>query len=76
LKSQTKKLPGRGGLFFFLRYVDNIGFYSLFDKKLQNIKSSPVGKPSIVVLFADTVVWDNEDATKREGIPAFENQMG
>ena len=38
-----EKLSGRGGLVFFLRYVENIRFYSLFDKKFQNIKGSLKG---------------------------------
>lgn len=153
-----EKLSGRGGLLFFLRYVENIGFYSLFGKRFQNIKGSLKGlsvgqfikqmlaffingddlsmgsfdrrkadeayqallenrpedmasshqikrffrrlmpvplrvyrnillilfiwrlrveKPSIVVLFADTVVWDNDDADKREGVePTYKKKKG
>jgi len=153
-----EKLSGRGGLVFFLRYVENIRFYSLFDKKFQNIKGSLKGlcvgqfikqmlaffingddlsmasfdrrkadeayqtllenrsedmasshqikrffrrlmlvplrvyrnillilfiwrlrveKPSAVVLFADTVVWDNDDAKKRQGVePTYKKKKG
>lgn len=154
----NEKLSGRGGLFFFLRYVENIGFYSLLDKKLNNIKGSLKGlgvgqfikqmlaffingddlsmasfdrcntddayqtllentpddmasshqikrffrrlipvpilvyrhillilfiwrlrveKPSIVILFGDTVVWNNDDAKKRQGVePTYKKEKG
>ena len=154
----NEKLSGRGGLFFFLRYVENIGFYSLFGKKFKNVKGSLKGlsagqfikqtlaffmngddlsmtsfdrrkadeayqallenrpedmasshqikrffrrlmpvplkvyrsvllvlfiwrlrveKPSVVVLFGDTVVWNNDDAKKRQGVePTYKKKKG
>jgi len=36
----TEKISGRGGLFFFLQYVENIGFYSLFEKHFGFLKAS------------------------------------
>ena len=154
----NEKLSGRGGLLFFLRYVENIGFYSLIDKKMNNIKGSLKGlgvgqfikqilayfingddlsmssfdrrkadeayqmllenrsedmasshqikrffrrlmplptlvyrrillllfiwrlrveKPTTVVLFADTVVWNNDDAKKRQGVePTYKKKKG
>ncbi len=39
----NEKIPGRGGLVFFLRYVEQIGFYKLSEKLLGNIRISSKG---------------------------------
>lgn len=39
------KISGRGGLSFFLRYVEQIGFYSLTEKLLGDIRISRKGFP-------------------------------
>lgn len=154
----SEKLSGRGGLVFFLRYVENIGFYRLFEdyfaflKKsvkglstyqfikqllahfidgtemaisafdrrkddqgyaaiLENLKDEMasshqikrmfrkllvvpnrlyrkilhllflwrlrVEKPTVIILFADTMVLDNNDAQKREGVePTYKKKRG
>jgi hypothetical protein len=152
------KMSGRGGLFFFLRYVENIGFYSFFEKHFHFLKVSGKGlsiiqfikqilaffidgsdlsmtgfdrrktdeayaailentpdqmasshqikrffrklilvpnwlyrkillvlflwrlhveKPEIIELFADSTVWDNNDAEKRQGVaPTYKRKKG
>jgi hypothetical protein len=36
-----------------------------------------VEKPSIVILFGDTVVWKNDDAEKRQGVePTYKEEKG
>jgi hypothetical protein len=37
------KMSGRGGLFFFLRYVENIGFYPFFENYFGFLKGSSKG---------------------------------
>ena len=37
------KIPGRGGLAFFLRYVEQIGFYELSEKILSHLRISSKG---------------------------------
>jgi len=145
----TDKISGRGGIFFVLRYIENIKLFSLLEKPFRNLKGSAKGiclhqflkqiiayfvdgsdmsltsfdrrqhdeayalllentpdemasshqvkrffrklsflgnlvyrqillrlfiwrlrleKPEVVVLFADTMVLDNHDAHKREGV--------
>jgi len=39
------KLSGRGGIFFFLRYVENILFYPLFEKYFGCFRTSAKGLP-------------------------------
>jgi len=39
----NEKISGRGGLAFFLRYVEQIGFYGLTEKILGNIKQKSKG---------------------------------
>jgi len=152
------KIASRGGLFFFLKYVENIGFYSLFEKSFGFLKTSSKGlhcqefikqllahfidgtdmsmtafdrrkrdssyaallecaqqdlasshqmkrffrkftvvgdlifrkllaelfiirlrieKPSIITLFGDTMVLDNDDADKRQGVePTYKKKKG
>lgn len=154
----SEKLSGRGGLVFFLRYVENIGLYRLFDEAFAFLKRSMKGlstyqfikqllahfidgtdmaisafdrrkedgayagilenfktdmasshqikrmfrkllavpdrlyrkilhrlflwrlrveKPSVIILFADTMVLDNDDAQKREGVePTYRRKRG
>ncbi len=36
----TEKVSGRGGMFFFLRYVENIIFYPLFEKSFGFLRAS------------------------------------
>jgi len=145
----TDKITGRGGVAFFSRYVEHLGFYSLFTKTFGHLKTSGKGltchgfikqiltyfldgsdmaiagfdrrkkdqayaaslecnlsdlasshqikrffskfqvvgnllfrkilahlfiwrlhieKPKIIVLFGDTMVMNNDDATQREGV--------
>jgi len=154
----SEKLSGRGGLVLFLRYVESIGFYPLFEGSLGFLRKSAKGlsavqfvkqllshfidgsdlamggfdrrkqdeayaavlenapeqmasshqikrvfrkliavsnrlyrallhelfvwrlkveKPSIIVLFADTMVLDNNDAKKRQGVePTYKKKRG
>ncbi len=154
----SEKLSGRGGIFFFLRYIENIIFYPLFEKYFGCIRASSKGlrmqqfikqllahfidgtdmsmscfdrrkqdeayaailenvpeqmasshqikrvfrklayignrvyrsllhqlfvwrlnieKPSIIILFADTMVLDNDDADKRQGVePTYKKKKG
>ena len=37
------KITGRGGIFLFLRYIKNIGFYSFFEKHFSFLKGSAKG---------------------------------
>jgi hypothetical protein len=37
------KISGRGGLAFFLRYVEQIGFYALSEKMLGHLRKSSKG---------------------------------
>ncbi len=158
VEATSEKLSGRGGLFFFLRYVENIGFYSRFQNHFADVKGSLKGlstyqfikqilaffidgddlsmtgfdrrkkddayqlllentyqemasshqmkrffqrlmyvpmlvfrsillhlfiwrlhveKPSVIVLFGDTVVWNNDTANKRQGVePTYKKQKG
>ncbi len=158
VEATSEKLSGRGGLFFFLRFVENIGFYSRFQNYFADVKGSAKGlsmaqfikqilaffidgddlsmtgfdrrkkddayqlllentneemasshqmkrffnrlmyvptlvyrtillhlfiwhlhveKPSVIVLFGDTVVWNNDDANKRQGVePTYKKQKG
>jgi len=39
----TEKICGRGGLFFFLRYVENTRVYSLVEERFGFLKSSGKG---------------------------------
>ncbi|MCH7754561.1 IS1380 family transposase [candidate division KSB1 bacterium] len=153
-----EKLSGRGGIFFFLTYVENIIFYALFEKYFGFLRKSAKGlsiyqfikqllahfvngtdmsmssfnrrkgdesyaailenvpeqmasshqmkrvfsklayvgnrvyrsllhqlfiwrlkieKPAIIILFADTMVLDNDDADKREGVePTYKKKKG
>jgi hypothetical protein len=41
----SEKLSGRGGIFFFLRYVENILFYPLFEKYFGGFRASAKGLP-------------------------------
>ena len=41
----SEKLSGRGGIFFFLRYVENILFYPLFEKYFGGFQASAKGLP-------------------------------
>ena len=41
-----EKLSGRGGIFFFLRYVENIIFYPLFEKYFGFLRASAKGLPA------------------------------
>lgn len=41
----TEKISGRGGLCFFLRYVENIMFYPLFEKYFGSTRASAKGLP-------------------------------
>ena len=43
VETTDDKMSGRGGLFFFLRYVENIGFYSFFEKYFHFLKGSRKG---------------------------------
>lgn len=43
VKTTNDKLSGRGGLFFFLRYIENIGFYSFFENHFHFLKGSQKG---------------------------------
>ena len=43
VETTDDKMSGRGGLFFFLRYVENIGFYSLFTDHFHFLKGSLKG---------------------------------
>ena len=40
-----EKVSGRGGIFFFLRYVENIIFYPLFEKYFNFLRVSAKGLP-------------------------------
>jgi len=44
------KMSGRGGLFFFLRYVENIHFYSFFEKHFHILEGSNKGLSCIQFL--------------------------
>jgi hypothetical protein len=48
------KMSGRGGLFFFLRYVENIGFYSFFENHFHFLKFS--GKGLCCIQFIKQIV--------------------
>ena len=39
----TEKICGRGGLFFFLRYIENISVYPLLQQRFGFLKSSGKG---------------------------------
>lgn len=39
----SEKLSGRGGLVLFLRYVENIGFYPLFERCFASLRGSAKG---------------------------------
>ena len=153
-----EKVSGRGGIFFFLRYIENIIFYPLFEKYFNFLRKSAKGlpiyqfikqllayfidgtdmsmssfdrrkgdesyaailenlseqmasshqikrvfsklayvgnrvyrsllhqlfiwrlkieKPAVIILFADTMVLDNDDADKREGVePTYKKKKG
>jgi len=152
------KMSGRGGLFFFLKYVENIGFYRLFEEKFGFLRTTKKGlriqefikqvlahfidgsdmsmtafdrrkcdvgyaalleydktqlasshqmkrffakfavvgnllfrkvlaelfivrlrieKPKVIILFGDTMVLDNDDANKRQGVePTYKKKKG
>lgn len=154
----SEKLSGRGGLFFFLRYIENIHFFQFFENHFGFIKKSSKGisvyqfikqlmaffidgtdmsmqsfdrrrldeayaavlenipeqmasshqmkrlfrnlifvpnriyrqvlhqlfiwrlhieKPKVIILFGDTMVLDNHDAKKREGVePTYKKKNG
>lgn len=154
----AEKMSGRGGLFFFIKYVENIGFFKLFEQCLGSLKGSAKGiscfqfikqvvawfidgtdrsmlgfdrrknddayaallenepwhmatshqikrmfsrlgfvgqwlfrsillklfiwrlyveKPKVIILFGDTVVFDNDDAQKRQGVkPTYKKKKG
>jgi hypothetical protein len=154
----TDKISGRGGLFFFLRYILNIGFFHFFERYFNFLKGTDKGlscfqftkqlfahfmdgtdmsmtgfdrrkhdegyaallenrpeqmasshqikrmfrkfilvgnpifrslllqlfiwrlrveQPEVIILFGDTVVFDNDDAQKREGVnPTYKKKKG
>ena len=37
------KISGRGGIYFVLRYIENISFYQLFEKFFNFLKGSAKG---------------------------------
>ncbi len=39
----TDKISGRGGIFFFMKYIKSIGFYQLFEKVFYFVKGSSKG---------------------------------
>ncbi|MFQ5448554.1 MAG: IS1380 family transposase [Saprospiraceae bacterium] len=41
----TEKVSGRGGIFFFLQYVENMIFYPLFEKSFGFLRASAKGLP-------------------------------
>jgi len=43
VETSNDKMSGRGGLFFFLRYVENIRFYSFFENHFHFLKGSRKG---------------------------------
>lgn len=43
VEATSEKICGRGGLFFFLRYVENIRFYSLLETHFGFLKTSGKG---------------------------------
>lgn len=158
IETTKEQLSSRGGLFLILKYLENIGFFTLFQNHFKNIKGSAKGlsigqfikqitaffidgddlamtsfdrrkkdqayrlllentademasshqmkrffqrlmyvpmivfrnimlhlfiwrlqveKPSIIVLFGDSVVWNNDDANKRQGVePTYKKHKG
>lgn len=52
----TDKINGRGGLFLFMRYVENIGFFMLFEKYFAFIKGSCKGL-SCLGFIKQLVAW-------------------
>jgi hypothetical protein len=43
----SDKMSARGGIFFFLRYIENIRFYQLFEKQFSFLKGSKKGLSTI-----------------------------
>ncbi|RPH99210.1 MAG: hypothetical protein EHM72_11740 [Calditrichaeota bacterium] len=52
----TDKISGRGGLFFFIKYVENIRFFTLFENYFRFIKGSCKGL-SCFEFIKQPVVW-------------------
>ncbi len=52
----TDKITGRGGLFLFMKYVENIGFFMLFEKHFAFIKGSCKGL-SCLGFIKQLVAW-------------------
>ncbi len=43
IEATSEKITGRGGLLFFLRYLENIGFYRLLRSRFPFLKGSKKG---------------------------------
>jgi len=43
IEATSEKISGRGGLLFFLRYLENIGFYRLLHSRFDFVKGSQKG---------------------------------
>lgn len=62
----TDKISGRGGLFFFVKYVENICFYTLFENYFSFLKGSSKGL-SCLQFIKQLVAWfiDGTDMSMR-----------
>lgn len=72
-----EKLTGRGGIHFFLRFVENIGFYSLFEKYFSFAKLSKKGLgcyqfiKQLLAFFGDGTDMSMSGFGRRKNDPAF-----
>jgi hypothetical protein len=67
------KISGRGGLFFFMKYVENIRFFKLFENCFGFVKGSSKGL-SCVEFIKQLVVWfiDGTDTSMK----SFDHRKG
>ena len=52
----SDKISGRGGLFFFIKYVENIRFFSLFENYVNFLKGSSKGL-SCLQFIKQVIAW-------------------
>ena len=69
----SDKISGRGGLFFFMKYVENIRFFTLFENCFGFIKGSSKGL-SCLEFIKQLVVWfiDGTDTSMK----SFDHRKG
>jgi hypothetical protein len=71
------KISGRGGLFFVLRFIENIGFYTIFENLFGFVKGSRKGLPcsqiiqQILAFFIDGTNMSISSFDKRKNDKAY-----